>query len=73
MITIKKVFINPYIQIIQQKECMLVIIERIQQVYFKSENNYVNKIINLMLIEIKIIKYYQEQLLEKTTKSTSAQ
>ena len=52
---------------------MLVIKERIQQVYFKSENNYVNKIINLMLIEIKIIKYYQEQLLEKTTKSTSAQ
>ena len=52
---------------------MLVIIERIQQVYFKSENNYVNKIINLMLIEIKIIKYYQEQLLEKTKKSKSAQ
>jgi len=26
-----------------------------------------------MLIEIKIIKYYQEQHLEKTTKSTSAQ
>jgi len=52
---------------------MLVIIERIQQVCFKSENNYVNKIINLMLIEIKIIKYYREQHLEKTTKSTSAQ